>query len=85
KTEFTVEEADKARKRWLDVSKEIDLWRHDIVYKKIKNIALVGKLKNRCEKEIKDEHEFLLKNEVQVLQRWKQYMQDLYRTNKKPV
>ncbi|KAF2884714.1 hypothetical protein ILUMI_21440 [Ignelater luminosus] len=52
----------------------------------MKNISWDGRLKSRCGKEIEDQHEFLLKYEVQVLQRWKKYsMQNLYGTNEKPV
>ncbi|KAF2888240.1 hypothetical protein ILUMI_17933 [Ignelater luminosus] len=76
-------ETDKARKKWLeDECREIEelmrLGRHHIVHKKIKDISWDGRLKSRCGKEIEDEHEFLLKYEVQALQRWKEYIQDAW-------
>ncbi|KAF2879115.1 hypothetical protein ILUMI_27054 [Ignelater luminosus] len=83
-------ETDKAQNKRLEgESKEIEelvtLERHGIVHKKIKDISWDGRLKSRCGKETEDKHGFLLKDEVEVLQRSKKYMQDLYGTYEKAV
>ncbi|KAF2882908.1 hypothetical protein ILUMI_23262 [Ignelater luminosus] len=43
--------------------------RHAIVYRKTRGISWDSRLESRCGKEIEDDHEFLLKDDLQTLQR----------------
>ena len=83
-------ETKRAREKWLlNECKEIEelnrLGRHDIVYNKVRNMEWDrGKTQSKIASGIESEDGKLLTEENQVLKRWKEYMEKLYRAKEKP-
>ena len=82
-------ETDRARERWWQEECEelerMDLeGRSDMMYAKVKSITRTGKAMAVSGTAINDENGVLLSEPVEVRNRWKEYVEDLYDKNNKP-
>ena len=82
-------ETDRARERWWqEECEELERMglegRSDMMYAKVKSITRTGKAMAVSGTAINDENGVLLSEPVEVRNRWKEYVEDLYDKNNKP-